>query len=65
MSIPDLTPPGHPVATKQFSVEIEGANADFLISVYSDQLMIMVSQLETFGTVLQAKYAKRLNDKCP
>ena len=50
-----LIPQGHPVATKQFCAEVEGTTTDFLISVYSDQLMIMVSQLETFGTVLQAR----------
>mmetsp|Transcript_32023 Transcript_32023/g.90876 ORF Transcript_32023/g.90876 Transcript_32023/m.90876 type:complete len:126 (+) Transcript_32023:580-957(+) len=55
-----MQPPGHPVATRQFQEQVEGFSTDFLISVYDDQLQIMATQLDTFGTVLQAREERAL-----
>jgi hypothetical protein len=46
---------GHPVAVEQFQAEINGTQTDFVLAAYEDQIMVTVSQLDTFGTMLQAK----------
>eukprot|EP00951_Prasinocladus_malaysianus_P046744 scaffold647909_cov47-Prasinocladus_malaysianus.AAC.1 len=50
----------HPLVTKQFRSDVEGTETDFLLALYDDHIMITVSQLDTFGTILQARAEKAL-----
>lgn len=44
-----------PVRTRQFSQDIQDNHTDFLLCAYSDHMMIMVTQTESLGTIMQAR----------
>lgn len=46
---------GFPVGVKSARVDIAGQPTDIICSVYVDAVMLMISQLGTVGTVIQAR----------
>ncbi len=44
-----------PVRTQQFDASIGGVPTAFLLSAYSDRILVVATQLGTLGTVLQAR----------
>ena len=54
-SAPCQMAPAFPVRTRQFSAELGGADATFVLSSYADRIMVIVTQLGTLGTVQMAR----------
>ncbi len=44
-----------PVRTQQFDASIGGVPTAFVLSAYSDRILVIATQLGTLGTVLQAR----------
>ena len=44
-----------PVKSRAFEVEIDGKVTDVHVSCYADRLMIVASQLGTFGSIMSAR----------
>ena len=47
--------PAFPVKTQEFQADVEGINTSFILSAYADRIMVVATQLGTFGTVLTAR----------
>lgn len=47
--------PAFPVNTQEFTTDIDGVSTSFIISAYADRIMVVATQLGTFGTVLSAR----------
>lgn len=50
---PPATAP-FPVKTKQVAAVIDGIHTEFIMSVFSDRIMISITQLNKLGTVVSA-----------
>lgn len=48
-------PEGFPVAVKSVKTDIGGQPTDIISSKYADATLLMITQLGTVGTVIQAK----------
>lgn len=46
---------GFPISSKQLTVEVEGKPTDLLVCSYEDYVMVVATQLGTFGTMLEAR----------
>jgi proteasome assembly chaperone 3 len=44
-----------PIRTVQASISVSGSPATVLLSVFSDRVLVIVSQLDTFGTLVHAQ----------
>jgi proteasome assembly chaperone 3 len=44
-----------PVRSQQFDANVAGVPTAFLLSAYSDRVMIVATQLGTLGTVMHAR----------
>jgi hypothetical protein len=49
-------PPGFPVAVKALSVQVAGVPTDIVASKYEDGLLLVVSQIGAFGTIIRARW---------
>jgi hypothetical protein len=47
--------PGFPVASTVFGAELRSRPTNYMLTIYSDQVLIAVSQTGTLGTMLQAR----------
>ncbi|BDA45389.1 probable proteasome assembly chaperone 3 [Coccomyxa sp. Obi] len=47
--------PTFPVNTREFTAEVDGISTSFIMSAYADRIMVVVTQLGTFGTVLLSR----------
>lgn len=47
--------PGFPVRTSKFSITVAGSPCSVITSLYANRVMFVVSQLDTFGTVVSAQ----------
>ncbi|EIE20140.1 hypothetical protein COCSUDRAFT_30781 [Coccomyxa subellipsoidea C-169] len=47
--------PAFPVNTQEFTTDIDGVSTFFIMSAYADRIMVVATQLGTFGTVLSAR----------
>ncbi|GBF98097.1 hypothetical protein Rsub_10843 [Raphidocelis subcapitata] len=52
---PQVQPQGFPVAVKVARVDVGGEPTDIIASKYEDGLLLVVSQIGAFGTVLRAR----------
>ena len=44
-----------PISSKQLTMEVEGKPTDVLVCSYEDYVMVVATQLGTFGTMLEAR----------
>ena len=47
-------PDGFPVSTRQFSAVIAGVRTDFVLSAFSDRILVIATQLGKLGTMVAA-----------
>jgi hypothetical protein len=52
---PPLQPAGFPVSVKSARAQVGGLPTDLIASKYEDALLLVVSQIGAFGTVIRAK----------
>jgi hypothetical protein len=55
MAAAQAQPDGFPVAVKVARVDVAGEPTDIIASKYEDGLLLVVSQIGAFGTVLRAR----------
>ncbi|KAK9901267.1 hypothetical protein WJX75_003280 [Coccomyxa subellipsoidea] len=55
--------PAFPVKTQEFQADVEGINTSFILSAYADRIMVVATQLGTFGTMLTARSDALLEGK--
>lgn len=53
-----------PMRSETFTAEVGGRSADFLLTAYTDRLMVVVTQTGTLGTMLHAERASVMGGAC-
>ncbi|KNA02990.1 hypothetical protein SOVF_213370 isoform A, partial [Spinacia oleracea] len=51
----DTSPAGFPVPHKKLTIDIKGVKTDLVICRYEDHFLVIVTQLGSMGTLLQAR----------
>lgn len=56
-----------PLRTQQFEASIDGTQTAFLLTAYTDRILVVATQLGTLGTLLHAQCAQPLRSAplCP
>ena len=54
-----------PLCTQQFEASIDGTQTAFLLTAYTDRILVVATQLGTLGTVLHAWCAQPVRSASP
>ena len=57
-------PAGFPVTTRQLSADVDGVRTDFVVSAFSDRILVIATQRGTLGTMVSARRDAGEDDDC-
>lgn len=52
-----VQPPGFPVSVRAAQVDVGGEPTDIVCSKYEDAVLLVISQIGCFGTIIRARWA--------